>query len=98
MRQIVEFLVGCTADEAGEWLRALTIYRPFFLRFLIQEYAEKIAREKKRVCASMKKNLPIAVMPNGILRSTPKPGIVLFPGMKPGTVAIPGQTVSSLQS
>ena len=98
LRQIVEFLVGCTADEAGEWLRVLILYRPFFMRFLIQEYAAKIAREKKRVSASMKKNIPIAVMPNGILRSTPKPGIVLFPGMKPGTVAIPGIPVSSLQS
>ena len=29
--QIVEFLAGCTADEAGEWIRVLTIHRPFWM-------------------------------------------------------------------
>ena len=74
MRQIVEFLVGCTADEAGEWLRVLTIYRPFFMGVVIHDYAAKVARESKRVSVYLKRNIPIAVMPNGIMRSTTKPG------------------------
>ena len=79
MRQIVEFLVGCTADEAGEWIRVLTIHRPFLMCWVIKEYSAKIAREKKRVSAFMRKNIPIAVMPNGIARSTSKPGSCFDP-------------------
>ena len=97
MRQIVEFLVGCTADEAGEWLRVLTIHRPFFMRWVSYEYAAKVARENKVVSAYLKRNIPIAVMPNGITRSTPKPDLTQS-FHENGTVGIPGIPASSLQS
>ena len=79
LRQIVEFLVGCTADEAGEWMRVLTIHKPVLAVWVIELYSAKVAREKKRVSAFMRKHIPIAIMPNGITRSTSKPGSCFDP-------------------
>ena len=95
LRQIVEFLVGCTADEAGEWLRVLTILRPLFMRRVIQEYSAKVACENKRVSVYLKRNIAIAVMPNGITRSTPKCDSITW---STPTWYYAGIPVSSLQS
>ena len=78
-RRIVEFLVGCTADEVGEWMRVLTIHKPVLAVWVIELYSAKVAREKKRVSAFLRKNIPIAIMPNGIARSTAKPGSCFDP-------------------
>ena len=69
---VVFFMLGCHLDAWQFLLRQLMLYRPGLLRQLTEYYPEARLAEGRRVRARIEHSLPLAVMPNGIVRSRPQ--------------------------
>ena len=69
--RVVVFMLGCHCDTWRFLLHQMMMFRPGLLRQLTEYYTEARATEGRRVRARIAYNLPLAVMPNGIVRSRP---------------------------
>ena len=70
--RVVFFMLGCHLDAWQYLLRQMMLYRPGLLRQLTEYYTEARLAEGRRVRARIEHSLPLAVMPNGIVRSRPQ--------------------------
>ena len=70
--RVVFFMLGCHCDAWQLLLRQMMLYRPGLLRLLTEYYSDARVAEGRRVRARIAYSLPLAVMPNGIVRSRPQ--------------------------